>query len=91
MSDPVSAGIPPVYDERLSVPVRWWVQATMFLATIWIAFIVATPGWVAWSTTAVCVALTILMLLQIGGARVRVANGVLYAGDAHVDLGFLGI
>ena len=31
------------YRERLSVPLRWWVQATMFLATLWLAFIVATP------------------------------------------------
>ena len=91
MSDRVSASLPPSYNERLSVPVRWWVQATMFLATIWIAFIVATPGWVAWSTTAVCVLLTLMMFVQIGRARVAVVNDVLYVGDAHIDLGFLGV
>jgi hypothetical protein len=78
------------YDERLTVPIRWWVQATMFLATIWIAFIVATPGWVAWGATAVGVALTAMMFLNIGSARVAVTADVLYAGEAHIELGFLG-
>lgn len=84
------SGTNATYDERLTVPIRWWVQAIMFLATIWIAFIVATPGWVAWGATAVCVALTAMMLLNVGSARVSVAADVLYAGGAHIDLGFLG-
>lgn len=91
MSDRASTATAPAYRERLSVPVRWWVQATMFLATIWIAFIVSTPGWVAWSATGVCVALTLLMFIQIGRAHVAVAGNTLYAGDAHIDLGFLGV
>ena len=33
------------YSERLHVPLRWWVQATMFLATLWLAFIVSIPEW----------------------------------------------
>jgi hypothetical protein len=78
------------YDERLTVPIRWWVQATMFLATIWIAFIVATPAWVAWSVTVACVLLTMLLLGKIGRARLAVANGVLRADVAHIDLRFLG-
>ena len=85
------AGTHATYDERLTVPIRWWVQATMFLATIWIAFIVATPAWVAWGATAVCVLLAALMLFSIGSARVAVDADVLYAGEAHIDLGFLGV
>ena len=84
------AGSDASYDERLGVPIRWWVQATMFLATIWIAFIVSTPGWVAWGATAVCVALTLMMFLNIGSARITVVDGVLHAGPAHIDLHFLG-
>jgi len=83
-------GTDATFEERLTVPIRWWVQATMFLATIWIAFIVATPAWVAWGATAVCVVLTALMFINIGSARVAIVDGVLYAGDAHIDLGFLG-
>ena len=40
--------MPAAYSERLHVPLRWWVQATMFLATVWLAFIVALPAWLAW-------------------------------------------
>ena len=79
----------PQYSERLTVPIRWWVQATMFLATIWIAFIVATPAWLAWGATGICVLLTVLMFVQIGNARISVHDGVLYAGDARIDLRFL--
>lgn len=78
------------YDERLTVPIRWWVQAIMFLATIWIAFIVATPAWVAWGATAACVLLTVLIFVTIGSARVAVEADVLHAAQAHIDLGFLG-
>lgn len=85
------AGTDATYAERLSVPIRWWVQATMFLATIWIAFIVATPAWVAWGATAVCVLLTAMMFFNIGRARVAVEADLLYAGEAHIDLGFLGV
>ena len=84
-------GTSTTYDERLAVPIRWWVQATMFLATIWIAFIVATPAWVAWGATAVCVLLAAMMFFTIGRARVAVDADVLYAGEAHIDLRFLGV
>ena len=36
---PVSTGSD--YRERLSVPIRWWAQGTMFIASLWIAVIVA--------------------------------------------------
>ena len=38
---------PVEYDERLHVPLRWWALLTMFLATVLLAFLVATPAWVA--------------------------------------------
>ena len=56
------------YRERLSVPLRWWVQATMFLATLWLAFIVATPPWLAWTATGVCFAVTFGLLAYVGSA-----------------------
>ena len=33
--------------ERLSVPLRWWVQGTMLVASAWLAVAVATPPAVA--------------------------------------------
>ena len=36
--------MPPVeYAERLAVPLRWWVQGTMLVASLWLATIVALP------------------------------------------------
>ncbi|WP_310963774.1 DUF3093 domain-containing protein [Nocardioides terrisoli] len=78
------------YAERLRVPLRWWVQATMFLATLWLAFIVATPAWIAWSATAVLVAITYGMFLLVGSAAIEVRDGELCAGAAHIPLGLLG-
>jgi hypothetical protein len=31
------------YAERLTVPLRWWVQGTMLVATLWLAVVVAMP------------------------------------------------
>lgn len=90
MSDPAAATHASAYNERLTVPIRWWVQATMFIATIWLAFIVATPGWVAWATTGLCAALAALMFVNIGRATIAVRDGVLQAGNAHIDASFLG-
>jgi hypothetical protein len=85
--DRASAG---TYRERLFVPLRWWVQATMLLATLWLAFIVAMPAVAAWAATAVLVLLTFGGFAWLGSARVEVRDGVLYAGPAHIALDHLG-
>lgn len=78
------------YDERLHVPLRWWVQATMFLATVWLAFIVALPATAAWVATGLLLAATAALFLAYGAARVRVADGVLVAGRARIPVTALG-
>lgn len=80
----------PVYDERLGVPLRWWALATMFLASMLIAFLVATPAWVAVGGTAVLVALVLALFLGYGAARVSVRDGVLTAGRARISLEHVG-
>jgi hypothetical protein len=80
----------PVYDERLHVPLRWWVQATMLLACLWLAFVVAMPVWAAFVLTGVLVVIVLGLLLRFGSVRVRVADGVLRAGRAHIDVDLLG-
>lgn len=80
----------PVYDERLGVPLRWWALATMFLASMLIAFLVATPAWVAVGGTAVLVALVLALFLGYGAARVSVRDGVLTAGRARIALEHVG-
>jgi hypothetical protein len=78
------------YSERLSVPLRWWVQATMLLASLWLAFVVAMPAWAAWSATAVVLVITFGLMAWFGSARVAVRDGTLYAGPAHISLDLLG-
>ena len=78
------------YSERLHVPLRWWGQATMFLATVWLAFIVALPAWLAWTAALVLLALVYGAFLVIGAARVTVADGVLHAGTAQIPVDLLG-
>jgi hypothetical protein len=79
-----------VYDERLGVPLRWWALATMFVATILLAFLVATPPWVALVGTAVVAIATLALFLGYGAARISVKDGVLTAGRARISLDHVG-
>ena len=56
----------PAYRERLTVPLRWWVQGTMLVATLWLALVVAVPGPVAWVVTAVAMLLLGTLLTSFG-------------------------
>lgn len=80
----------PEYDERLHVPLRWWVQATMFLASVWLAFVVALPPVVAWAATLALTAAVVGLFLGYGAARVTVHDGVLHAGRARIPVTLLG-
>lgn len=85
----VSAKTSMVYDERLHVPLRWWVQAVMFLASIWLAFIVALPAVVAWTATAAFTVSVVLLFMTYGSAKVRIEQGVLHAGRAQIPVALL--
>jgi hypothetical protein len=78
------------YDERLAVPLRWWVQGTMLVATLWLAMVVALPTTAAWTITGLALAAMTLLLGSYGATRVTVRDGQLWAGRAHIDLGLLG-
>ena len=90
MSTPTSRPAAPSYDERLGVPLRWWALATMFLATVLIAFLVATPLWVSFTVAGVLAALTVMVFLSYGAAHITVADGSLRAGRAAIPLALLG-
>lgn len=85
----VSSETSVLYDERLNVPLRWWVQATMFLATVWLAFIVALPPALAWGATGVLTGAVVALFLGYGAARVRVDGGVFQAGPARIPVAML--
>jgi Protein of unknown function (DUF3093) len=81
---------PAPYDERLGVPLRWWVQGVMLVATLWLALVVALPGAVAWTCTGIALALLTLLLLSYGSARVSVRDGWFRAGRARIEAAHLG-
>ncbi|HMU36599.1 MAG TPA: DUF3093 domain-containing protein [Marmoricola sp.] len=78
------------YQERLRVPLRWWVQIIMLLATLWLAFIIATPPWLAWTVSGVLLAFAFGILTWIGAAKVAVNHGIVYAGAAQISARHLG-
>lgn len=78
------------YTERLFVPLRWWVQATMLVATFWLALVVAIPVAAAFGITGVICLLVAAGFLRYGAFRVEVRDGQLRAGRAHLPLTYVG-
>jgi hypothetical protein len=78
------------YDERLGVPLRWWVQGVMLVATLWLALVVAVPGTAAWVGTGIALALLAALLGSYGSARVSVRDGWFRAGRARIEAVHLG-
>ncbi|WP_110238599.1 DUF3093 domain-containing protein [Nocardioides gilvus] len=77
------------YSERLHVPLRWWVQGTMLVATFWLTLLVALPEPLAWALTAVALVAMAAAFLAYG-ARVSVDGSRLRAGKAHIGIEHLG-
>jgi hypothetical protein len=80
----------PAYSERLGVPLRWWVQGTMLVATLWLAVVVALPALAAWIVTLVALAVMTFLFTAFGSARLVVADGEFRAGRAHIGAEHLG-
>ena len=78
------------YAERLTVPLRWWVQGTMLVASLWLALAVATPEPLAWSVAAIGLGLMLVLFLTYGSAQVAVDDRSLRAGRAHIALEHVG-
>lgn len=79
------------YSERLHVPLRWWVQGIMLIATFWLALVVAVPQneGVVWALTGLIV-LLMAGLFRAYSARVEVRDGTLRAGRAQIELSHVG-
>jgi hypothetical protein len=78
------------YDERLAVPLRWWVQGTMFVATLWLAFVVAVPGVIPWLVGGGALGLMIMVFTAYGSVHLRVEDGFFVAGPAKIEARYLG-
>ena len=61
----------------------------MFLASIWLAFVVALPAAVAGGATGFLVLLVTGVLVGYGRARLRVESGIFYAGPARISVDLL--
>jgi hypothetical protein len=72
------------------VPLRWWVQGTMLVVSLWLACIVAVPEPLAWSVGGVTMALLVAGLASYGSARLEVADGTFRAGRARIGAEHLG-
>jgi hypothetical protein len=78
------------YAERLTVPLRWWVQGTMLVATLWLAVVVAMPVLAAAVVALIAGGLLGALFLSYGSARIQVAGGELRAGRAHIPMSYVG-
>lgn len=90
----MSEQVPPPqsrYREQLSVPLRWWVQGTMLIATFWLAFVVSMPGTWAWTATLVLLLIMVGLFIGYGAPALEVSEGWLRAGRARIAGEHLGI
>jgi hypothetical protein len=78
------------YRERLFAPPRWWLIAAAMVASLGIAYAVATPWWVALGVTAVATAVAVLGLIAYGSAVVSVDAEGVRAGRAVLPLSACG-
>ncbi len=78
------------YRERLYVTWYWWplplVAATLLAAEVHLGY----PGVRAWLPYVLLLPITALLLWRAGSASVRVQDGELWVGNAHLPLRFVG-
>jgi hypothetical protein len=78
-----------LFEERLWVPLRWWVQATLLIASLWLALIVAVPGWLPWLITGLALVAMAALFISYS-AEVVITADELRAGRAHINLRHVG-
>jgi DUF3093 family protein len=78
------------YRERLYVTWYWWplplVAATLLAAEVHLGY----PGVRAWLPYVLLLPLTLLLLWRAGSTSVRVQDGELWVGKAHLPLRYVG-
>jgi hypothetical protein len=78
------------FDERLSVPLWWYLVAVGVAILLGAEIHMGYPGVRAWIGYALCVPVAVLALVLLGRTRVRVADGTLSVGSAATELRHLG-
>jgi Protein of unknown function (DUF3093) len=78
------------YRERLSAPMLWWLIAAVMVASLGLAYAVATPSWVAYAVTTVAAMTAALVLTVYGSALVSVDAYGVRAGRAVLPMDACG-
>ena len=79
------------FDERLSVPLWWYLIAVGVGVLLGAEVHMGYPGVRAWIGYAICIPVLVLAMLALGRSRVRVRDGQLQVGSASVALCNLGV
>ncbi|HEU4948384.1 MAG TPA: DUF3093 domain-containing protein [Kribbella sp.] len=79
----------PLYRERLSVPLRWWLIAAAAVLTLWLITAVPAGNAAGIAVAGVAAVLLIALLLRYGGAVVEVDAENLRAGRARIERSYL--
>jgi hypothetical protein len=86
---PATSGTPR-FDERLSVPLWWYLPAIGLAVLLGAEVHMGYPGVRSWIGYAITVPLCLGAMIWLGHVRVRVADGELHAGDARLPLRHVG-
>ena len=74
------------FDERLSVPLWWYLPAVAVAVLLGAEVHMGYPGVRSWIGYAILVPLAVLVLFALGRSRVQVVDDELRAGDARLPL-----
>jgi len=80
----------PAFAEKLTVPWWWWPLGIGVAALLAAEVHLGYPGVRAWLPYLLTVPLTVAVLIQLGRCRIRVSQGELQVGPAHIALRHLG-
>ena len=78
------------FDERLSVPLWWYLPAVGVGVLLGAEIHMGYPGLRSWLGYAVVIPLAVGVLVWLGRTRVRVSDGRLHAGDESVAVASIG-
>jgi hypothetical protein len=84
-----TSGTPP-FDERLSVPLWWYLPAIGLAVLLGAEVHMGYPGIRSWIGYAITIPLCLGAMVWLSRVRVKVADGELRAGEARLPLRYVG-
>jgi len=85
-----TSGGPAGYDERLTLPLWWWVAGLATAALLAAEAHLGYDGIRSWLPYVVALPLSAAVLWRLGRVRVQLRDGELHVDDAHIPLDDLG-